>query len=158
MQLDPEDACGELGIDGICFSLVHLVPLGGNDPIYAAMYTPIPFPGITSILSTERVTIGLCGKRVDLDAKAMKKGTLGLVFKDLDLTATLVAPEDPEVTAQIESLYRLILARNPTTQEIEILKELAAPLPDSTDIGISPRDFAKTACFAIATTSEALLH
>jgi len=158
MQLTPQEVCGELGIDGICFSLAHLVPLGGNDPIYAAMYTPIPRPGITSVLSMERVTLAACGKRVDMDAFAMKSGMDASVFQGLDLNGGLLSPDDPEVVALIEQLYRLVLARDPTSEEVDLLKELAAPLPDSPEAGIHPRDFAKTACFVVATTSEALLH
>jgi hypothetical protein len=158
MQLTPLEACGELGFDGICFSLAHLVPLGGNDPIYAAMYNPIQRPGITSVLSTERVTLAACGKRVDMDAFAMKAGTDAAVFQTLDLNGGVLSPDDPGIVELIEHLYRLILARDPTNEEVELLKELATPLPDSPEAGISPRDFAKTACFVVATTSEALLH
>ncbi len=158
LQLTPLEACSEVGISGICFNLVHQVPLGGNDPIYAAMYTPISKPGVTSMLSTERVVVAACGRRADLDAIAVQEGGIPTVFTDLDFTQDVLSPQDSGVSAQIESLYRLMLAREATEEEVALLTGLASPLAEEPAEGISPRDFAKTACFVVATTSEALLH
>src|SRR5207249_2938316 len=48
LSLDKNTVCGELGLPGTCFSLIHQVPLGGNDPVKSGLYKPIDQPGVTT--------------------------------------------------------------------------------------------------------------
>jgi len=157
MELTEAEACEELGLalPGICFNIVHQVPLGGNDPVAAAMYRPIMEPTITTALAIDRVTTAACGKRVDEDTLAQQAGELGNVFHHMDLTAEAIEVGTPGLQAQIDELYRRFLARSPTDAEMQIVLPLAAPL-DGTPV--SARDFAKAACFTIATTTEFAFH
>jgi len=73
----------------------------------------------------------------------------------MDLTAEAIEMGTPGLQAQIDELYRRFLARSPTDAEVQIVLQLAAPL-DGTPV--SARDFAKAACFTIATTTEFAFH
>jgi hypothetical protein len=56
---------------------------------------------------------------------------------------------------QIAVLYRRLLGRDPDPAEQAILLVLAEPLDGEP---ITPREFAKTACFTVATTPEMILN
>jgi hypothetical protein len=122
------------------------------------MYQPIERPGLTSAIAIDRVTVAACGRRVDLDSMAAKGGKNVVVFTALDFLAASVSSSDSVVSEQITILYRRILGRDASAQELAILSALAKPLPTAPDLPVTPREFAKALCFAIATTSEALLH
>jgi hypothetical protein len=155
VELDPANLCGEVGFDGICFSFLHLVPLGGNDPVVAAMYEPLVEPGASTALATDRVVVSACGRRADLDSLADEP----VVFKHIDMTLAEVTPSTPGLDAQIDELTRRFHARNATEQEKVLIRSLAEPLMvEGQSTAVSARDFAKTACYAIATTTEHLFH
>ncbi len=157
MEVVEDEACQELGLalPGICFDIIHLVPLGGNDPIGSAMYQPMPTPSLTTALSIDRVTTAVCGKRVDVDTQAQQAGELASVFHHMDLTAEEIEPATPGLQEQIDALYRRFLARRATDAEIKIVLQLAKPLEG---LPVTARDFAKSACFTIATTTEFVFH
>jgi len=157
MDVAEDEACQELGLalPGICFDIIHLVPLGGNDPIGAAMYRPMATPSLTTALSIDRVTTAVCGKRVDVDTQAQQAGELASVFHHMDLTAQAIEPATPGLQEQIDALYRRFLARRATDTEIKIILQLAKPLDG---LPVTARDFAKAACFTIATTTEFVFH
>jgi len=148
-------SCSELGFAGICFNLAHKVPLGGNDPVLNAMYRPIAEPGLTSALSFDRVVVALCGARTDEDHQNAIKGQAAKVFTELNFKDASVNPDDPALVDQITILYRRLLARDPLPSESAILLALAEPLDGQP---ITPREFAKTACFTVATTTEIILN
>jgi hypothetical protein len=77
------------------------------------------------------------------------------VFRNLDLTAASVDRDDPALASDVEELYRRLLAREPSEEELELTKGLADPVD-----GVSPtaRDVAKMACYAVATSTEFLFH
>ena len=146
--------CSEVGFEGICFGLLHLVPLGGNDPIVAAMYKPLAEPSVSTSLATDRVVVAACGRRVDMDTLMDP-----VVFKHIDLGLAEISPESPGLDAQTEDLYRRFLARDPTSAEKAHIRTLAEPLTlNGETSAVSARDFAKMACYAIATTTEFLFH
>jgi hypothetical protein len=153
MKLGPK-SCGEIGLAGVCFSL-HRVPLGGNDPVANAMYQPLAKPTLTSSLSFDRVVVALCGRRADEDHKAALDGLDPQVFTHLDWSAASVDPDDPKLADQITVLYQRLLGRDPDPAETAILLALAEPLEGEP---ITPREFAKTACFTVATTTEMILN
>ncbi len=147
LELTPNQACAEVGFNGICFGLVHLVTLGGNDPVGAGMYAPIAAPSVTTPVATERVTVAACGARVDLDSAGSPA-----VFTALDLDLDTVDDNTPGIDETIQSLYRRFHARDPSAAETAAAHGLLA------DVGGTPpsaREFAKMACIAIGTTTEA---
>lgn len=153
LGLNELEVCSELGLDGLCFSLIHLVPLGANDPVKAAMYKPVSEPGATAPLALDRVVLSACGTRADLDATAPAGSRV--VWREIDLEATALDPNDVAIANDVQGLYRRLLARNPTAEETALVASLAE---DVNGEPVSPRDFAKMACYAVATTSEFLFH
>lgn len=152
LGLGEAEVCSELGLDGFCFSLIHTVPLGANDPVKAAMYRPVAEPGATAPLAIDRVVLSACGARVDLDATATGAK---VVWREIDLNASSLDPDSDAVANDVQSLYRRLLARDPTPEESALVASLAE---DVSGQPVYARDFAKMACYSVATTSEFLFH
>jgi hypothetical protein len=153
LGLSEQEVCSELGLDGFCFNLIHMVPLGANDPVKAAMYKPVSEPGATAPLAIDRVVLSACGARADLDAVAPAASRV--VWREIDLELTSLDPNDVAIGNDVQGLYRRLLARDPTAEESALVASLAE---DVNGEPVSPRDFAKMACYAVATTSEFIFH
>lgn len=152
LSLDPTLVCSELGLAGTCFNLIHQVPLGGNDPVKSGLYKPIDQPGITTPLSTDRVVLSACGLRADAESiNALPK----VVWKNIDFTKAKLDHADPAIATDVTNLYHLMLAREPTPDELTLVASLA---DDVNGVPVPPRDFAKMACYAVATTTEAMFQ
>ncbi len=157
--LTPELVCAELGA-AICYTAIHRVPLGGHEPVVSSMYKGIDAPGATTSISFDRVVLSACGARVDLDTlehTAAPPGEFGasILFRHYRLDAPFVSSQSPEVRAQVTDIYRRVLAREPTNDEVRRVALLAEPVD-----GVLPtaRDFSKMACYAITSTSEFLFQ
>lgn len=150
LELGNAELCQELdALD--CFSEVHLAALGGNEPFKQAQYTVIPEPSAISAVAVERVVLAACSNRVDAD-RALNANAR--VFTHYSLAGAADAT-DANFLSQFDDqnteLYRRILARDPSAEELTIMRKLL-------DGGeqVSHQDLAKLSCFAIATTSEFL--
>ena len=150
LELTPEEACAEVGYAGVCFFL-HIVALGGNEPVFATMYEPIAEPSATTALAVDRVAVAACGAAVDRDTTR----STPLVFKEFDLAQAEVSPKTAGISAMTTELYQRLLARDPTPSELSTVASLASPVEG---VALSARDFAKMACYAIATTTEFIFH
>jgi hypothetical protein len=143
LELDAESGCREL--ERVPCGDVHLVALGGNDVEGAAQLEPIARPLATTPLTVDRLVLGACTNRVDLDRAATP-----VVFDRLDFGAAALERDDPTVRATSEALFRRLLRRDASPAELAVLSELAE--------GQSARDFAIAACLAIGTSSENVLY
>jgi hypothetical protein len=141
LALDATTGCREL--DQAPCGDVHLVALGGNDVFGAGQYEAVARPLATTPLVVDRFVLGACSNRVALDAEGTP-----VVFGTLDLAAGSVSRDDARTTAS--ELFRRLLRRDATNEELGEIVELAD--------GNTARDFAIAACFAIGTTSEAVLY
>lgn len=126
---------------------VHVFALGGNQP-FEGRFTPLTRPGLTTPLVVDRVALLACGERVrrDLEGKPV-------VFRSMDLSLAVVSPATPGFGDAIVDLYRRLLARDPTDEEVDAVLGLAAG-----DVSLSAREAARLACFSIATTTEVLFQ
>lgn len=151
LELAPVELCKELGTKS-CLD-VHRVALGSSDPFGSGLLEAVPRPLGTSGVVTDRLVLSACSARV---AKDEKKPT---VFVDVDLGSGPMPDADADVLALAGGigtpLYQRLLGRDPTDGELSTLSELAR---DANGAPISRSDFAKLACFAVATTSEFLLY
>ena len=145
-----------LGRDELCRELdlfncteIHRVSLGASDPLGSALYEPVARPLATTPTAFERVALAGCSRRAELDALGSP-----VVFSHFSLAGSAPAPGSAELEAQIQDLYRRLLQRDATGEEIAIAAELAAAEQGQTPSGL---DIAKLTCFAIATTTEFLL-
>jgi hypothetical protein len=149
LELDRDEVCSELGMTD-CIRQVHLVPLGGNDPIAGGLHVPSAEPLATTPAAIDRILLSACSKRAALDREA---GDEAKVFKRLPLGDDAPSPGDARVLDTVTELYRRLLARDPEGEEQRRVAELAV---DDDGNAISAEDFATLACFAIGTTTENL--
>lgn len=144
LELEDDALCTELGRTP-CVELYRL-SLGASEPFENTIYEPAAAPSVLSPLVTDRLVLAACHSRVARDAAAPGDAR---VFTSIDLTASSVEPAD--AGEQVQALYRRILRREASDDEVEIVAALAARDDVSAD------SFATLACFSIATTSEFLL-
>ena len=144
LELDESQVCSELG-DVPCTEL-HRFALGSSDPVNNTIYVAPAQPSIITPLVMDRVALAACSNRVALEAA----GSENTVFGAIDLGAATLDPESAAVKDQIRVLYRRLLQREGTENEVAILAELAG------HDDVSGQIFATLACFSIATTSEFL--
>jgi hypothetical protein len=155
LNLAPGELCTELGRYD-CIDQVHLVALGGNDPINAGMHEPMKSPTATTPVAVERLTLSACDAAVTADAAR----PVPLIFLDLDLSATAAPLDlDDEITSlavgdTITSLYRRLHARDPQPEERATVLKIITEDPEP----LQPRAFALLSCFAIASTAESVFQ
>ncbi len=125
---------------------VHVFALGANAP-FAGKFKPLAEPGLTTPLVLDRVALLACGERVRRDSTAD-----AVVFRDLDLSLALVTPETPGLKVMIADLYRRLLAREGTEEEISTIASITL------ETSLSAVEAARLSCFIIATTTEALFQ
>jgi hypothetical protein len=152
LELDPANLCRELG-QASCIRQVHLVPLGGNDPFDTGILQPTAEPLATTPAIVDRVLLSACGQRVALD-RAAPAGQAA-VFEALDLNGAAPGPGEAPVTATITELYRRLLARLPTAEEVALVAELTT---QASGERLGAADFATLACFAIGGSTEFLFY
>ncbi|MCB9632906.1 MAG: hypothetical protein H6721_12315 [Sandaracinus sp.] len=141
LALDASTGCREL--DRAPCGDVHLVALGGNDVFGAGQYEPVARPLATTPLVVDRFVLGACSNRVTLDAEGTP-----VVFGSIDLAAPNVRRSAARETGA--DLYRRLLRRDARDAELDEIASLAE--------GLAARDFAIAACFAIGTSTEAVLY
>lgn len=152
LELDPANLCRELG-QANCIRQVHLVPLGGNDPFDTGILQPTAEPLATTPAVVDRVLLSACSQRVALD-RAAPAGQ-AVVFKALDLNGAAPAPGEAPIAATISELYRRLLARIPTSEEIALVAELTT---QASGERLAAADFATLSCFAIGGSTEFLFY
>lgn len=147
LELPKEALCKEL--DGAnCIRGVHLSPLGGHDPFTSGLLEPSGEPLATTPSVVERIVLSACVARAELERTEKPK-----VFAGLDLSGPAPAPSDPALASVVSALYRRFLSRDPDPYELEIVASLAL---DDAGKAASALTFAKSACFAVGTSSEFL--
>lgn len=149
-----EDLCRELGRFD-CVGLAHQVPLGGNDAFVKGQYQPLIEPGATTAVAFDRLALSACSVAVELD----RGRPAGFIFRGHALDDVPLNPSDPAVQEGARfvgaELYRRLHGREPRAPEQDALLEL---LTDDEGRGTSGLDFAKLACFAVASTTETLFY
>lgn len=156
LLVDAEDLCKELGRFS-CVDAVHLVVLGGNNPFDQGLHEPVEAPSATTPLAVERLVWSACRASVQADAER----AVARVFLDLPLTNeidVLDLDDDAQrfaVEDTITNLYRRIHARDPLEVERVQLRDLVF---DAEGQALLAREFALSACFAIASTTENLFY
>ncbi len=153
LAIPVEDVCSELDRYS-CTGLVHQVSLGGNDPFAQGLYEPLRVPSTTTALSFDRVVLAACSAAVDIDAAR----PAAVVFRGHALTdIPLTDAADAAIGADLlgTTLVQRIHGREPASAELAALRAL---LVDDDGAPVSGRDFAKLACFAVASTTENLFY
>ena len=145
LELPPSAVCNETGIYDC--RILHNVPLGGIN-IENGLFRPVEGLAVATGLAVERFVMQACVERVTRDLEAETP----LIFTlDPDGTTLDRADADPLVT----DLYRRLLARDPLPEEVDAVYSMHAGIVAD---GGRTVEWAWMACFAIGTTTEALLY
>ncbi len=148
LGLEAQEVCTELGSIS-CVNDAHLSLLGGNEPFVRVQYTQIAEPGAVTPLVMDRVVLSGCSTAVERDSKGSPK-----VFKHFSLSEP-ARPKDEAflraLDAQHAELFRLLLSRDVSEQELVPLRQLA-----TNDAGepLSGKDVAVLGCFVVGTHLE----
>ena len=144
LSLLEDEICTELGeLD--CFSQVHHLSLGGVDPYEKNIWhTKQPFLETTPIV-VERIIWNACQARIKKDLQAGE----GRLFEEVSLT------DVDHISAQANTWYKEILAREPTQVEVEHFVELAEEINSARG---SYSDFAGVSCLSMMTSVEFLFY
>jgi hypothetical protein len=152
LALSETELCTE--VSDIPCTEVHRAPLGRADPFGTGLLEPVQSPLATTALATDRLALSACSARVDKDSAGSPAVFQGVPLGDQPLAADAVARRT--TAEQLATLlYTRMLARRPTSPEVDVLAELAV---GNDGAPVSARSFAKLACFAVATTSEFVLY
>jgi hypothetical protein len=151
LELEPASLCIELG-RARCTD-VHLMPLGGNDPFESGIFVPASEPLATTPVVIDRVLLSACGQRARLDQQA--PAGQAVVFEALDLNGSAPSPDDARVTATVAALYRRLLARDPSPDELRVVSDLTM---NAASEPIAAVEFAILSCFAVGGSTEFLFY
>lgn len=145
LELRPDAVCNETGIYDC--RILHNVPLGGIN-IENGLFRPVEGLAVASGLAIERFVLSACAERAAQDAEAEEP----LIFT-MDLDGTTLERE--EADAFVTDLYRRLLARDPLPEELDAVFAMHAGIV--ADGGLN-MEWGWMACFAIGTSTEALLY
>ena len=153
LRLPTDALCSEIGRYD-CIDDIHQVSLGGVEPYRSNIFVPFPGIAVGAPLAVERVAISACGERVRRDFDSPETAVF---FGGLPLEgAALTTVDSPAVDSALTRLYHEALLREPTQSDLTVLKGLYADTV--AEGGETPaRTWAQLACFAVLTTTEALL-
>ncbi len=143
LELPADDLCAETGRFD-CTDL-HAVPIGGISAVNG-LFEPLEEPSATTGLAIERFVLQACWHRFQKDQEGPP-----VVFQGIDPDGATVA--DPD--RQVQALYRRILARDPLDEELAAMADLHQQIVAAGGLN---GEWQVLACFAVATSSEALLY
>ncbi len=142
LELSKNQLCNEMGSFS-CVDKVHLTILGGNEAFDSAQHERLQDPSILTSVAVSRVLLSACSQRADLDEQSGVQGAA--VFKHFALTGS--GTDGGAVTAQATELYKRLLARTPTQQELSAISA-------AKDNFTSPKSLAIAMCYAIGSHIE----
>jgi hypothetical protein len=142
----PRDAlCKELSLYD-CTDQVHAIALGGVEPYRSGIYEPLPNTAVTTPIAVERVALSACARRARDDFAAPDQA---LIFRGDAAGADL--------PAAVDKLYQRLLQRSAEASEVEHLRELHREMATVGHPSLG-ENWAQLACFAVATSLEALFY
>ena len=139
LELKDDELCTEASKYS-CINKAHLTILGGNEPIEIGQYERAESPSVLTSVAVDRVIISACNRRIALDRQSTPK-----VFTKIDFKAQSVESNIRE--EQAIELYRRFLARDPSAEEQETLKNFSFT-------NSSPEKVSLILCYAIASQAE----
>jgi hypothetical protein len=149
LSLSRSDVCKELGAYD-CVTDVHGIALGGIEPYRKTIYRPIPERSVASVDAADRIALSACDQRAQRDFASPGSA---VVFGELAQPGAGAAAVKPVANR----LYVDLLHRDANADELAALDELWTQISaDAPTDGA--RRFATLACFAVATTEEALFY
>lgn len=153
LQLPTDALCSELGRYD-CIGEIHQIALGGVEPYRANIFVPFPGVAVGAPLAVERVALAACGERVRRD---LETPASAVFFGRLPVDGgALTSVDAPEVDAALTRLFREALLREPSREDLAVLKGLYADTV--AEGGANPAQaWAQLACMSVLTMTESLL-
>ncbi len=153
LQLPTDALCSELGRYD-CIDDIHQISLGGVEPYRANIFVPFPGVAVGAPLAVERVALAACGERVRRD---LATPASAVFFGRLPIEGgALTSVDAPEVDAALTRLFREALLREPSREDLAVLKGLYADTV--AEGGADPaQTWAQLACLSVLTMTESLL-
>lgn len=145
LEVPRETLCTELD-DFDCVD-VHRIALGEVDAFGLRLFEPLENMPLTAPIAVDRIGLTACGERAQLDFDTPGQA---VSFSEV---ASGDASEDNR-NAVVERLYRQLLLREATDREVEMVSAMYGDLPSDNQA----QTWAQMACFAIATSTEALFY
>ncbi|MEO1230032.1 MAG: hypothetical protein AAFZ18_14095 [Myxococcota bacterium] len=146
-----------LPVDELCFELsqydcleTHAIALGGVEPYTLGIDAPLPVLPVTAAIAADRVALEACRQRADLDLGAVAEPVL---FTELRAGA----PTRASLEAVSARLYRRVLSREGRPEELSELADFYEEVVAEATLH-PERDWAVTACFALASSLESLFY
>lgn len=147
LQLQPDELCREAGLYDC--NEIHVVPMGGIS-VDNGLYAPIDGVSVTTGLAIERVLLSACWTRLERD---MAPGATPLVFSEIPLEPSTL--DDDAADAQATLLWRRLLARDPSPEELAAARGLHAGVVEE---GGRNAEWAMALCVALGTSTEFLFY
>lgn len=145
LGLSEWELCSELGRYD-CISDAHLITLGGVEPTTLGVNEPVENPSVSAPIAVDRVAIAACGERYARD----------LAGSPVLFGPVLEGNSKRHRAQVVEGLIRRVLARHPTTEEVDGLVELYEEIEPLSDDPV--REWSVGACVVVATSTEALFY
>lgn len=150
LRLNRKTMCKEMG-GYDCFGPAFLAALGNSQPRSRVLdQRAVNLPTLAPV-ALERIARHVCQKRISLDQQLGDKAE---VFRALPLSSTKLkaadAPTAAHVREQTQILYRRLLGRSATNEELVVANSVL-------DHQLSGIEVARSLCFAIAGSMEVLL-
>lgn len=144
LDLSADEVCTEVG-DVACAD-AHRIALGGTDAYGAGVYHPLPLRSAATVAAYDRIALSACDLRVERDLAAPSTESL----------FGLLATDDEQARREVASrLYRALLRREASEEEVTAVVAFDVSDVQAAESG---RAFAVGACFAVATSIEALFY
>ncbi len=150
LDLPKGELCKELGVYD-CEAAVHKIALGGIEPYRQTVYQPVHDRSMSSVNAVDRMALSACDARAGRDFASPATAVL---FKDITGGAPATATA---IEAVSKRLYQRLLRRDATPEELAHLSSFHEELKAAAGAE-AERRFAALACFAVATTEEALFY
>ena len=145
LELPRESLCTELE-DFDCVD-VHRIALGEVDAFGLRLFEPLENMPLTAPIAVDRIGLTACGERAALDFASPGQA---VSFVEVASGDDSQASRD----AVVRRLYLQLLLREATDREVEQVGNMHDELPEAD----RTQTWAQMACFAIATSTEALFY
>jgi hypothetical protein len=135
--------------------VVHPLALGGTDPYSSGLYEPLPFTGATSPIVIDRVALSGCTQRVTLD---LATPSAAVIYQGFTIGSDgKMDPSQSAVDAAVTQLYQRVLLRNPTSAEIEHLRQLYRDI-EATGKPNPAQSWMTLSCFSVLSSIESVFY
>jgi hypothetical protein len=153
LSLPRTELCHELSSFD-CVDGVHKIALGGVSPYEGAIYRPLRERTLSTVNAVDRIALTACTERARRDVEAPERAAL---FAELVRSPSGAGPSAEAIGAVTARLYTQLLGRTPEAAEREALGAFYTEL--ATELGpAAPQRFAALACYAVASSEEALFY